>query len=59
MFEVSANQSIHVHIKTARGAVTLNGKVASQDIALQFERAAKRPVGVMSVDASGLTVAAR
>ena len=59
MFAVSANQSIHVHIKTVRGAVTLTGKVASQDIALQFARAAKRPVGVNSVDASGLTVAAR
>ena len=59
MFAVSVNQSIHVHIKTVRGAVTLTGKVASLDIALQFERAAKRPVGVNSVDASGLTVAAR
>ena len=59
MFAVSANQSIHVHIKTVRGAVTLTGKVTSQDIALQFERAAKRLVGVKSVDASGLTVAAR
>ena len=59
MFAVSANQSIHVHIKTVRGAVTLTGKVASQDIALQFARAAKRPVGFKSVDASGLSVAAR
>ena len=56
---VSANQSVHVHIKTVRGDVTLTGAVASQDIVLQFTRAAKRPVGVKSVDASGLTVAAR
>ena len=56
---VSANQSVHVHIKTLRGDVTLTGAVVSQDIIVQFTRAAKRPVGVMSVDASGLTVAAQ
>ena len=59
MFAVSGNESIHVHIKTVRDAVTLTGQVTSQDILQQFTRAAKRPVGVTSVDASGLIVAVR
>ena len=59
LFAVSANQSVHVHIKTVRGDVTLTGAVVSQDIVAQFTRAAKRPVGVKSVGASGLTVAAQ
>lgn len=59
LFAISGNESIHVHIETVRGAVTLTGEVLSQNIVQQFTRAAKRPVGVESVDASGLTVAAR
>lgn len=59
LFAVSGNESIHVHIKTVRGAVTLTGQVTSQDILEQFTRAAKRPAGVKSVDASGLIVAVR
>ncbi|MEO6280304.1 MAG: BON domain-containing protein [Roseateles sp.] len=56
---VSVNQSIHVHIRTVHGVVTLTGQVASADIVEQFTHAAKRPVGVRSVEASGLTVAVR
>lgn len=59
MFSVSGNESIHVHIKTVRGAVMLTGQVTSQDILQRFTHAAKRPVGVRSVDASSLTVAVR
>lgn len=54
----SVSKAFKVSVKTKRGAVTLTGKLPSQDAIDLVKMIAEKVKGVKSVDVSGLTIGA-